>query len=191
MNSRVLFERDEGGRRLSAVLGDMTEEKVDAIVNAANTFLDHGGGLAGAIVDRGGVAIQDESDLLSPIEVGSAVVTGAGSLPCRWVIHAVGPMWGEGDEEALLRSAVRSSLDRALELGARSLAMPAISTGIFGYPQEEGIEVIVSETRRWLGEHPHSPVAAIRFTAFDDDTVGHFATALRHTSPRSRVLSNS
>ena len=178
MEAEILAERIEGRCTLQAVLGDMTSEEVDAIVNAANTHLAHGGGLAGAIVDRGGFVIQEESSRLAPVAVGDAAVTSAGELPCRWVIHAVGPIWGSGDEEKLLRSAVHSSLDQASALGAASVALPAISTGIFGYPKEDGIHCIVDEATLWLRAHPASSVSTLRFTAFDTTTAELFAAEL-------------
>lgn len=179
VDARILTEISIGHCKVQAVLGDMTSERVDAIVNAANTRLAHGGGLAGAIVARGGAVIQEESDRIAPVATGEAAVTAAGDLPCRWVIHAVGPVWGDGGEEAALRSAVRASLDRAEELDAASVALPAISTGIFGYPKKAGAETIVDELRIWLTGHPESTVGLIRLTAFDDLTAGSFADALR------------
>jgi O-acetyl-ADP-ribose deacetylase (regulator of RNase III) len=176
---RILAEHTSGRTVLQAVLGDMTAERVDAIVNAANSNLAHGGGLAGAIVARGGVVIQEESDRLAPVATGNAAVTSAGALPCRWVIHAVGPIWGDGDEEASLRSAVRASLDRAAELGAISIALPAISTGIFGYPKKEGTATIVAEVRSWFDNHPDSLLTTVRFTAFDELTAELFADSIR------------
>ena len=167
MQPRVLARGKVAGCRLEAVFGDVTSEQVDAIVNAANTNLAHGGGLAGAIVARGGAVIQEESNRLAPVATGDAVATSAGSLPCRWVIHAVGPIWGDGNEEVSLRSAVRASLDRAAELGVASIALPAISTGIFGYPKKEGTAVIVDETRSWLVARPDAPLETVRFTAFE------------------------
>jgi O-acetyl-ADP-ribose deacetylase (regulator of RNase III) len=164
---------------LEAVLGDLTAESVDAVVNAANSQLAHGGGLAGAIVRRGGRIIQEESNRVAPVAVGSAAVTTAGELPCRWVIHAVGPRWGEGDEQSKLRSAVRSSLDEAERLGARSIALPAISTGIFGYPKPEGTGVIVDEIVAWLKSKDENTITSIRLTAFDTETAELFAVALR------------
>jgi len=178
MESRTLASRIVSSCTVSAVLGDLTEQPVDAIVNAANSALAHGGGLAGAIVRRGGAVIQEESDRLAPVPVGGAATTGAGALPCRWVIHAVGPRWGEGDEELKLRSAVRSSLVEATRLAARSLALPAISTGIFGYPKRDGTRVIVDELCRWLAEHPETSLCDVRLTAFDAETAGLFATAI-------------
>jgi O-acetyl-ADP-ribose deacetylase (regulator of RNase III) len=179
MDPRILAEHAHGRYVLQAVLGDMTAERVDAIVNAANSNLAHGGGLAGAIVARGGAVIQEESDKLAPVATGNAAVTSAGDLPCRWVIHAVGPVWGDGNEETSLRSAVRASLDRAAELGATSIALPAISTGIFGYPKSEGTATIVEEARSWLDDHPDSSLTTIRFTAFDELTAELFADAIR------------
>ena len=190
MYPRILAEHTGDHYVLQAVLGDMTAERVDAIVNAANSNLAHGGGLAGAIVARGGVVIQEESDKLAPVATGSAAVTSAGALPCRWVIHAVGPIWGDGNEEASLRSAVRASLDRAAELGVASIALPAISTGIFGYPKREGTATIVDEVRSWLDRHPNTPLAAVRFTAFDETTAELFAEAIRvlaTSMPNSRI----
>ncbi len=115
MDERVVLVKPCGRGAVEVVVGDLTAQAVDAIVNAANTSLIHGGGVAGAIVRRGGEVIQRESDAVAPVEVGGAAVTGAGRLPCRAVIHAVGPVWGEGDEEAKLRAAVRSALQRAEE----------------------------------------------------------------------------
>jgi O-acetyl-ADP-ribose deacetylase (regulator of RNase III) len=178
MDPQILAEHTEGQCVLQAVLGDMTAERVDAIVNAANTHLVHGGGLAGAIVARGGEVIQEQSDRLAPVATGNAAVTSAGALPCRWVIHAGGPIWGDGHEEASLRSAVRASLDRAAEVGATSVALPAISTGIFGYPKEEGTAAIVDEARSWLVAHRESTLERLRFTAFDEQTAGLFAAAV-------------
>lgn len=178
MDAQELARRREGDVELVAVLGDMTREEVDAIVNAANTHLAHGGGLAGAIVRAGGEVIQEESDRIAPVPVGGAKATSAGNLPCRWVIHAVGPRWGEGDEEAKLRSAVRASLDEAARLRARSVSLPAISTGIFGYPVAEGVATLVDETRRWLASNPDGGLQEVHFTSFTRDTAGLFAARL-------------
>jgi O-acetyl-ADP-ribose deacetylase (regulator of RNase III) len=178
MEPKILETKVIDSCTVRAVLGDLTCEKVDAVVNAANRHLAHGGGLAGAIVRAGGSIIQDESTELAPVEVGGVVSTSAGTLPCRWVIHAVGPRWGEGDEEAKLRSAVTASLNEAHRLGARSVALPAISTGIFGYPKEDGTRVIVDTIRRWLHSVTEHELEEIRLTAFDEPTAGLFARAL-------------
>jgi len=179
MEPEVLATLDIGSRRIEAVLADLTDEQVDAVVNAANSQLAHGGGLAAAIVRRGGQIIQSESDKVAPVPVGGAAVTTAGALPSTWVIHAVGPRWGEGAEESKLRSAVSSSLDRADECGAKSIALPAISTGIFGYPKGQGTRVIVDELLAWLERHPEAPLELIRLAAFDRTTAELFAAAVR------------
>jgi O-acetyl-ADP-ribose deacetylase (regulator of RNase III) len=172
----VLGTRRCGAATIEVVRGDLTAQAVDAIVNAANSRLQHGGGVAGAIVRRGGETIQRESDGLAPVAVGDAVVTGAGRLPCRFVIHAVGPMWGEGDEERKLRSAVAAALARAEERGLASVAMPAISTGIFGYPKAEGCRLIVGEVVRHL--EAGGSLRLVRLVSIDDETAQHFLAAL-------------
>jgi O-acetyl-ADP-ribose deacetylase (regulator of RNase III) len=178
MQSEVLASVRVCGCLIEAVLGDITEQQVDAVVNAANSHLRHGGGLAAAIVRRGGRVIQEESDRVAPVPVGGAAVTTAGELPCRWVVHAVGPRWGEGDEESKLRSAVRSCLEEATRRSVTSLAMPAISTGIFGYPKAEGTACILDEIGSWLTSHPESGLQEIRLTAFDATTAALFASAV-------------
>ena len=175
---RVLANTVVGRGRVSVVVGDLTEEATDAVVNPANSALAHGGGVAGAIVRRGGEEIQRESWGKAPVPVGGAAVTGAGRLRCRWVIHAVGPVWGEGEEESKLRRAVESALARAEELGVGSLAMPAISTGIFGYPKAEGCRVIVEEVARHLRK-PSGSVAAVRLVSIDEETASHFLAAVK------------
>jgi len=173
----VLATRAVGKGEVSVVVGDLTDETTDAIVNPANSALAHGGGVAGAIVRRGGGEIQQQSWAKAPVPVGGAAVTGAGRLPCRWVIHAVGPVWGEGDEESKLRRAVASALARGEELRAASLAMPGISTGIFGYPKADGCRVIVEEVARHLREAQGS-VATVRLVSIDEETASHFLAAL-------------
>lgn len=138
--------------RIEIVEGDLTEMDVDAIVNAANSSLQHGGGVAGAISRKGGPSIQQESDVIGHVPTGSAAVTGAGSLPARWVIHAVGPRMGEGNEDEKLRSATRAALEAAESVGARSVAFPAISTGIFGYPLERCASIMLRTTRLFAEE---------------------------------------
>ncbi|WP_456420341.1 macro domain-containing protein [Thermovibrio sp.] len=178
----VLAERVINGVVLKAVHGDITEEETDAIVNAANSLLKHGGGVAGAIVKKGGWIIQDESDRIveerGPVPVGGAVYTTAGNLKAKYVIHAVGPIWGEGDEERKLRNAVRSAVKLADELGLKSVALPAISTGIFGYPKRKGVRVIVDEVVRYLKENPSTSLKEIHFTAIDRETAEFFKEAL-------------
>lgn len=129
--------------RLRIVEGDITLLDVEAVVNAANKNLQLGGGVAGAIRRRGGPAIQAECDRLAPIEVGEAAITGGGNLMARYVIHAVGPMSGEGDEEAKLARATLNSLRIAAERKIKSLAFPAISTGIYGFPLQDCSRVML------------------------------------------------
>jgi O-acetyl-ADP-ribose deacetylase (regulator of RNase III) len=130
------------------VTGDLTEMRTDAIVNAANSLLAHGGGVAGAISQKGGPTIQEESDLWvrvrGPVLAGSCAITSAGRLPTRYVIHAVGPRMGEGDEEAKLRLATLSSLETAEKHHLQSIAFPAVSTGIFGYPLDRCADGMLS-----------------------------------------------
>ncbi len=160
MERRTLGCRVIGGVGVSVVVGDLTREHVDAIVNAANAHLRHGGGVAGAIVRRGGAVIQEESDRFvaehGPLAPGHVAVTTAGTLPARVVIHTVGPRWGEGDEEAKLRRAIRAVLEEAERRGLVTLAIPAVSTGIYGYPVEEGTRVIVDEVCTYLAQTKRS-----------------------------------
>ncbi len=129
-----------GNYYISIVKGDITEFEVDAIVNAANKFLKHGGGVAGAIVRKGGMIIQEESDKLirerGPLDVGDAVFTSAGNLKAKIVIHTVGPIFGEGDEYNKIYRAVVNSVSLADERGMKSVAFPAISTGVYRVPPE-------------------------------------------------------
>lgn len=147
MENSVLshHEAPNGKTRLVAVLGDLTMERVDAIVNAANSRLAHGGGVAGAIAKAGGPTIQRESNLIAPIKTGQAGITSGGNLPARFVIHAVGPVWGGGAnrEPELLESAVLAALGLASKNKLLTVALPIISAGIFGYPPELAVRVIL------------------------------------------------
>jgi O-acetyl-ADP-ribose deacetylase (regulator of RNase III) len=129
---------------------DVTRLEVDAIANAANTGLRHGGGVAGAIVRAGGRTIQDESDRKGPIALGEAIETEAGELPARWVIHAATMELGGPTSAAIIRSATAATLAKADELGARSLALVAFGTGVGGFPVEEAARIEVEEVRRHL-----------------------------------------
>ena len=166
------------GQTLALYHGDLTEEKVDAIVNAANERLAHGGGVAGAIVRRGGRIIQDESNAWvrqnGPAGHGKPALTGAGKLPCKAVIHAVGPVWGAGDEDAKLRAAYTSSLELAHAHGFASIAFPSISTGIFGFPVERGAAIALRCAEHFCAARPDSPLREIRFTLIDPPTVEVF-----------------
>ncbi len=146
-------EVDIASGRIRLIKGDITEQKADAIVNAANSYLKHGGGVAAAIVRTGGDIIQDESDKLGYVPVGSCAVTGAGRLPVKYVIHAVGPRMGEGDEDKKLLSATNAVLEKVKELNLRSVAFPAISTGIFGYPVERCARIMLNGSVDFLKTH--------------------------------------
>ncbi len=185
--NELLFEWSlPGGSCIRIVRGDITEERVDAIVNAANERLAHGGGVAGAIVRKGGPEIQEESTAWvrrhGPVPTGSAAVTGAGRLPARYVIHAVGPVWGSGDEEAKLARAVRSALERAEELGLASIAFPAISAGIFGFPVAGCARVLLGTIAAYLQEHPAGPIREVRVCLFDAATADVFVAEAKHRS---------
>src|SRR5919204_1164266 len=129
---------------------DITKLEVDAIANAANTDLRHGGGVAGAIVRAGGRSIQEESDRVAPIDLGAAVATGAGGLPARWVIHAATMHLGGPTSAEVIRDATANTLAKADELGARSLGLVAFGTGVGGFPVEEAARIEVEEARRHL-----------------------------------------
>jgi O-acetyl-ADP-ribose deacetylase len=151
------MKKTVGKATLEIVQGDITALAVDAIVNAANRFLAHGGGVALAIVWKGGLSIQAESAALvakhGPLKTGDAVVTSGGKLPAKFVIHTVGPVWSQHkptEADELLCRAVRSSLALAEEKGLKSIAFPAISTGIYGFPIDRAAPLLLQEARRHL-----------------------------------------
>ncbi len=146
-----------GRKKLGLRLGDITLADCDAIVNAANCHLQHGGGVAGAIVRRGGESIQKECNRIGYTPTGRAVISGAGALKARYVIHAVGPVWGEGDEDAKLKSAVLSALKLATEHAVESIAFPAISSGIFGFPLERCARILLCTMEKFLEENTKAP----------------------------------
>jgi O-acetyl-ADP-ribose deacetylase len=166
---------------IAFVVGDLTQQRVDAIVNAANESLAPGGGVSGAIHRAGGPSIADECRRLGGCATGDAKATGAGDLPARWVIHAVGPVWqgGRAGEAELLASAYHRSLDVGDELGARTVAFPALSCGIYGYPPELAAPVavrVVAARAETFDE--------IRFVFLEDGLCGvfqHAAEELRLT----------
>jgi O-acetyl-ADP-ribose deacetylase len=163
---------------IELVVGDITEQQVDAIVNAANPTLLGGGGVDGAIHRAGGPQILEESRTLGGCETGDVKATAAGKLPARHVLHAVGPVWHGGgqSEEELLASCHRRAIELAAELGARTLAFPAISTGAYGYPVERAAPVAIKATRDALREHPQVELA--RFVFRDESTLKHYEAAL-------------
>jgi O-acetyl-ADP-ribose deacetylase (regulator of RNase III) len=166
------------GQSLQIVQGDITIEEVDAIVNAANEYLQHGGGVAWAIVKRGGDVIQNESDKWVKqhglVSHAHPAWTSSGSLPAKYIIHAVGPVWGDGDEDKKLADAVTGSLSVADELKLLSLAMPAISTGIFGFPKERAAGIIFSAIENFFSSNQNSTLKVIRIVLFDDATIQPF-----------------
>jgi O-acetyl-ADP-ribose deacetylase (regulator of RNase III) len=145
--------------------GDLTDQDVDAIVNAANNDLQLGGGLAGAIRRKGGPAIQDECDRIGPIAVGEAAITGAGRLEARHVIHAASMSLGQLTSEPNLRLSTRNSLLRAKERGLRSVALPAIGTGIAGFPIRRCAEVMLEEVVAHLAGE--TTIEDVRFVLHD------------------------
>jgi O-acetyl-ADP-ribose deacetylase len=171
---------DISGCRLELHQGDITAQQVDAIVNAANSRLAGGGGVDGAIHRRGGPSIMAETDARYPdgCATGSAVISGAGTLPARYVIHAVGPVWrgGQRNEAELLASAYRRALELAVEHECRSIALPALSTGAYGYPMDQGARVALKTVIDFLKEN--GAPAVVRFALFDAGAYGAFSAAL-------------
>jgi O-acetyl-ADP-ribose deacetylase (regulator of RNase III) len=155
---------------------DITKLEVDAIANAANTDLRHGGGVAGAIVRAGGRTIQDQSDRIAPIDLGEAVATGAGPLPARWVIHAATMQLGGPTSAEIIRKATASTLEVADEVGAKSLGLVAFGTGVGGFPVEEAALIEVEEVRRHLAGG--SGLERIVFCVFGADAGRAFEEAL-------------
>jgi O-acetyl-ADP-ribose deacetylase (regulator of RNase III) len=171
------------GRSLELVLGDITQQEVDAIVNAANSRLAGGGGVDGAIHRVGGPSIMAETRIRYPdgCPTGSAVITAAGNLRARYVIHAVGPLWcgGTRGEEGLLASAYRTSLELADAHDCRSIALPALSTGAYRYPLDEaGRTAIATATQFLEALDAARPLAVVRFVLFSPDVLSAFARAL-------------
>lgn len=167
---------------ITVLIGDLTAQDVDAVVNAANERLAHGGGVAAAIARAAGPRLQADSDAWvdqhGPVGPGTAVVTAGHLLPARQVVHVVGPRHRDGqDNEGLLTEAVRAALDAASGAGARTVALPAISAGVFGYPPAEAAAVIAKAVRAWLADREDA-VDEVRLVAVDATMAGHFAGAL-------------
>ena len=175
MNARTF-----GGRRLELVVGDITEQRVDAIANAANSALRGGGGVDGAIHRAAGPKLLAELVERYPkgTPTGTAVATAAHDLPARWVLHAVGPIWrgGRHGEAELLADTYRACLRLADELGAASLAFPAISMGIYGYPAHPAARIALGTVAEHL--RAETGLSVVRFVLFSDETYERFAAAL-------------
>lgn len=159
--------------RIRLIRGDITKLNVDAIVNAANSSLMGGGGVDGAIHRAGGPGILEECKKIvakqGSCPTGEAVITTAGNLPARFVIHTVGPVWhgGEGNEAEKLANCYNNSLSLAIENSIRTIAFPNISTGVYGYPKRLAAEVAVHTVREFLGTSPS--IAEVYFVCFDDE----------------------
>ncbi len=176
--------REAGAGSLELVEGDITTLAVDAVVNAANSALELGAGVAGAIRRKGGPTIQQECDRIGFCPEGGAVVTDGGGLGARFVIHAVGPVWGrQSEEEAdrLLASACRAALARASEKGLRSVALPSISTGVFGFPVDRAARILLHEAARHLRASP-VPQRVV-FCLFGESAFGIYREALDEILP--------
>lgn len=169
-----------GKARIELARGDITRLAVDAIVNAANTHLLHGGGVAAAISQAGGPTIDEESRRVAPCPTGEAVVTSGGRLPARYVIHAVGPIWrgGGSGEPELLASAYRASLTRASELGLHSLAFPSISTGIYGYPIEPAARVALNTVIGFLRGNADGSIERVVFVLYRQSDLQSYQAAI-------------
>jgi O-acetyl-ADP-ribose deacetylase (regulator of RNase III) len=181
-----LFRRIAGGA-LELAEGDITALGVDAIVNPANTSLQLGAGVAGAIRRAGGPSIQEECDRIGHCPVGGAVITGGGNLRARHVIHAVGPVWDgsdPGEADRLLAAACREALARGAERGLRSVALPSISTGVFGFPIDRAARVLLGEAASHLRGTTRVP--RVVFCLFGDEAFGVYRAALDELFPESR-----
>jgi O-acetyl-ADP-ribose deacetylase len=177
-------EREVAGTVVRVRTADITGQAVDAVVNAANASLQHAGGVAAAIARAAGPALQRASDAWvaehGPLRDGTAAVTTAGALPCRMVIHVAGPVHDprRTDNADRLRAATVAALDAGLEHEARSIAFPAISAGIYGYPLDEATRVLADAVVDWLADHP-SRFDEVVLVGFQDEVTEAFATALR------------
>ncbi len=169
------------GRVLELLDGDITEMETEAIVNAANARLVLGGGVAGAIRKKGGPRIQEECDGKGGTFVGGAVITTGGNLKAKYVIHAVGPRMGEGDEDQKLRNATLNSLKLADANNLKSISFPAISTGIFGFPIRRCAEIMLQTTIEYL--RGRTGLEKVIFCLFGGDSFEVFARQLKHKIP--------
>lgn len=165
---------------------DITEQSVDAVVNPANSFLKHGGGVAGAIVRKGGNTIQVESDRIGFVPVGSSVITTSGRLPCKAIIHTVAPKIGEGNEDFKLSRSINSSLSLASQRGYTSISIPAISSGIFGFPKDKCANILLDETIKFLTNNKTS-LQRIEFCIIDDETLFYFKTEFNKNKKNSII----
>ena len=170
--------------RPQILIADITTLKVDAIVNAANSALAGGGGVDGAIHRAAGVQdLQQACQKLGGCNTGDAKSTPGFQLPAKWIIHTVGPVWkgGTANEDALLESCYRKSLKIAHDLSAHSIAFPAISTGVYGFPADRAAKIAIQACKNWL-DHSHDPIS-ITLCCFGEDSANHHTTALKLAYP--------
>lgn len=187
MSVALLGSIDFGARRFEVVLHDLLYEKVDGIVNAANGGLSHGGGVAAAIAEAAGPEMEEEGDRIiaarGPLQAGEAVLTTAGQLPFKGVIHAVGPRQGQGDEENKLVRALFGAFTLAEERGWKSLAFPAVSSGIFGVPAKVCARAYLRSAKEFFDAHPRSKLERLRLVLMEGPMAelfrGHFASRSR------------
>jgi O-acetyl-ADP-ribose deacetylase (regulator of RNase III) len=183
MNTTKASYHYPGGQSLELVDGDITQEKVDAIVNAANSHLSHGGGVAAAIARKGGQVVFTESrewiKRHGPVSHEEPAYTGGGNLPSQYVIHAVGPIWGDGDEDEKLKITILGILRRAEELKLSSIALPAISTGIYGFPVERAANIFLNTFQEYFDEHTGSKLNKVRLVLYDRNSQDVFQKAFR------------
>ena len=166
--------------RIKLIKGDITSLEVDAIVNAANAYLKMGGGVAGAIRRKGGEVIQEECDKIGFIGVGNAAITTGGNLKAKHVIHAAGPRMGEGNEDEKLKNATINTLKIATKNKLNSVAFPAISTGIFGYPIDRCAKIMIEETKNYLVSNTFPK--EVVFCLYDDKAYQVFDKTHQNTS---------
>jgi len=175
----------EALRFIKLIKGDITSSKVDAIVNAANSYLQHGGGVAGVIVEKGGEIIQKESNKIGYVPVGEAAITIAGKLPCKYVIHAVGPRMGEGNEDEKLKNAIRNTLKLATEKNFNTISVPAISSGIFGFPKDRCAKILLEETFNFL-KNEKTSLKIVEFCIIDDLTFNYFKKEFEYQKEKNK-----
>ena len=178
MNTVLIEKKLTSNQSIQVVQGDITIEAVDAIVNAANEYLQHGGGVARTISKQGGPVIQKESDAWvrehGRVTHENPAWTSGGRLPAKYVIHAVGPVWGDGNEDSKLEAAVIGSLRVADELKCSSVALPAISTGIYGFPKDRAAGIIFSAIEKYLTDDLPSGLETIKLVLYDQTMVDVF-----------------
>ena len=174
--------------RIHVVHGDITIQDVDAIVNAANTSLLGGGGVDGAIHRAAGPELLAECRTLGGCQTGDAKATKGYKLTAQWVIHTVGPVWrgGSAGEADLLASAYRRSLEEAVTIGAKSVAFPAISTGVYGYPKEAAARIAVASIKNFLAEH--AQIEEVRLVCFTEDSAKAHSQALQASNGENKCM---